>query len=217
MRSVRSCLSRRPSPALVVSCLALFVAMGGTGYAALKLPKSSVGTRELRKGAVTSAKVKDGSLAAKDFKAGVLSGGGARGATGPQGIPGQNGLNGRDGRDGAAGAPGTDGAATVTVRTNDAGIPMTCQQSDPDPTYPQYSCTGDVTRKAACAPGERATGGGYDTAGTTISSRPDADAGATPTGWQVHARASGGGYYPSGPPATALVTPLTVYAICAAP
>ena len=32
-----------PSPALAVALLALFVALGGTGYAALKLPNNSVG------------------------------------------------------------------------------------------------------------------------------------------------------------------------------
>jgi hypothetical protein len=36
---------RRPSPALVVSIIALVVATTGTGYAALSLPKNSVGTK----------------------------------------------------------------------------------------------------------------------------------------------------------------------------
>lgn len=45
---------RMPSPALVVSVLALIIALGGTSYAALKLPKNSVGTKQLRNGAVTS-------------------------------------------------------------------------------------------------------------------------------------------------------------------
>ena len=40
---------RLPSPALVIACLALAVALGGTGYAAFKLPAGSVGTRELKK------------------------------------------------------------------------------------------------------------------------------------------------------------------------
>ena len=36
---------RRPSPALVISCVALALALGGTGYAAVSaLPKNSVGT-----------------------------------------------------------------------------------------------------------------------------------------------------------------------------
>lgn len=45
---------RAPSPAFVLSLLALFVALGGTTYAAATLPKNSVGTKQLKKNAVTS-------------------------------------------------------------------------------------------------------------------------------------------------------------------
>ena len=48
----------RPSPAMVVACIALTVALGGTSYAAINLPKNSVGTKQLKKNAVTAAKVK---------------------------------------------------------------------------------------------------------------------------------------------------------------
>ena len=46
-----------PSPAMVVSLIALFVALGGTSYAALALPKNSVGTKQIKNGAVTAAKI----------------------------------------------------------------------------------------------------------------------------------------------------------------
>jgi hypothetical protein len=74
---------------LVLSTVALFVALlGGTplGEAALEaaLPPGSVGTAQLRDGAVTAAKVKDRSLVVRDFKAGQLP----RGPAGPQGPPG---------------------------------------------------------------------------------------------------------------------------------
>jgi hypothetical protein len=72
----------RPSPALVVSIIALIVAMGGTGYAAVSLPKNSVGTKQLRKNAVigskikknavTGSKVKDHSLTGADVNLGAL-------------------------------------------------------------------------------------------------------------------------------------------------
>src|SRR5437870_6993515 len=64
-----------PSPALVVACTALFVALAGTGYAALVLPKNSV----------TTVQVKDFSLLAKDFKRGQLPAGkpGPAGPAGP--------------------------------------------------------------------------------------------------------------------------------------
>jgi hypothetical protein len=69
----------------VVSLLALFVALGGTSYAVAKLPKNSVGSKQLRKSSVTSSKVKDRSLLATDFKAGQLPAGvqGPQGARGP--------------------------------------------------------------------------------------------------------------------------------------
>ena len=48
----------RPSPALVVSLIALFVALGGTSYAAINsLPTNSVGTGQLKNGAVTATKL----------------------------------------------------------------------------------------------------------------------------------------------------------------
>lgn len=69
MRSVRSL---RPSPALVISVIALVVATAGTGYAAFKLPKNSVGTKQLKSNSVTGAKVKDDSLTGADIKASTL-------------------------------------------------------------------------------------------------------------------------------------------------
>ena len=48
---------RRPSAALVVASVALFVALGGASYAALSMPANSVGNKQLRNGAVTSRKI----------------------------------------------------------------------------------------------------------------------------------------------------------------
>jgi hypothetical protein len=57
----------RPSPALVIAVVALVVAMVGTGYGAINLPKNSVGTKQLKKNAVNGAKVKNRSLTGKDI------------------------------------------------------------------------------------------------------------------------------------------------------
>jgi len=55
----------QPSPALVISLIALFVALGGTSYAAINsLPKNSVGTTQLKNNAVTGRKIKDGAITA---------------------------------------------------------------------------------------------------------------------------------------------------------
>jgi hypothetical protein len=90
----------RPSPALVLAFVALFVALGGTGYAALTLPKNSVGSKQIRKGAVktseiannavTGAKVRPRSLTAVDFRVDSVPRGerGERGPAGPAGPTG---------------------------------------------------------------------------------------------------------------------------------
>ncbi len=56
---------RAPSPALVVSVLALVVALGGTSYAAFSLPNNSVGTKQLRNNAVTASKINPSALSSK--------------------------------------------------------------------------------------------------------------------------------------------------------
>jgi hypothetical protein len=49
-----------------VAYLALFVALSGTGYAAIKLPPNSVGTKQLRRNAVTSNRIKNGQVKGGD-------------------------------------------------------------------------------------------------------------------------------------------------------
>jgi hypothetical protein len=90
---------------MVVACMALVVALGGTGYAAITLPRNSVGSKQLRANAVTGAKVRDGSLAAKDCGGSV-----PRGPRGPQGPPGPSGSG-----SGGAGALGFASRDPVTA------------------------------------------------------------------------------------------------------
>lgn len=66
-------IKARLSFANVVSCVALFVALGGASYAAINLPKNSVGTSELKKNAVVSSKVKNRTLRRADFATGLLA------------------------------------------------------------------------------------------------------------------------------------------------
>ena len=65
-------IRRNLTPSLLISLLALFIATSGAGYAAMKIPKKSVGTPQLKNSAVTSKKVKDGTLQARDFKPGTI-------------------------------------------------------------------------------------------------------------------------------------------------
>ena len=79
--------NHRPSPAMIVAMLALFVAMGGTGYAVSKLPKGSVGPAQIRKSAVRSQHIKTGSITAAKLAKSTLSA--LRGGTGaPAGTQG---------------------------------------------------------------------------------------------------------------------------------
>jgi hypothetical protein len=98
---------------MFVALLALFVALGGVGYAATELPRNSVGTAQLQAnavtrgkladGSVTSSKVADHSLLAQDFRSGQLP----SGPRGPQGLPGPQGAPGSQGPAGAAGTNAT--------------------------------------------------------------------------------------------------------------
>jgi hypothetical protein len=148
---------------MVVACLALLIALGGTSYATvLNVPRSSVGTAELKRNAVKPSKlapnavrtphVLNGSLLAADFKEGQLP----KGDKGDKGDPG---------------ATGAAGATNVVVRTA------------------SVTSTGSATASANCNAGERAVGGGFDIGGwganvTPFRSRPTpATAGSIPTGW----------------------------------
>jgi hypothetical protein len=175
---------------MTVALLALFVALGGASYAAVSLPKNTVGSKQLKAGAVgaadihknaiTSKKVKDRSLLARDFKAGQLPSGSA----GPKGDPGTN---------------GTNGATSVVVRF--------AEETTPD--------NNNDSASVNCNPGERATGGAvrlisgsganvtyFNPGGSPI---PDAQ-GATPTGWTVS-------YFNN----SGQTDTFRVYAICASP
>jgi hypothetical protein len=64
MRKIKTLSKRavRPSPALVVAFVALFAAMGGFGYAAVKMKPNSVKSKNIRNGAVTTDKIADGAV-----------------------------------------------------------------------------------------------------------------------------------------------------------
>ena len=102
---MRKIAVRPPSVAVVVACLALAIALGGTGSAAvLNVPDGSVTTAKIKNGAVTTAKlkndavtvdklaanavrtaqVKNGTLLKDDFKSGQLPAG-SSGAPRPEG------------------------------------------------------------------------------------------------------------------------------------
>ena len=107
-------LRHRPSPAIVIACVALLLALGGVSWAATALPRNSVGTAQLRSNAVTSSKVRNHSLLRADFKNGQVP----RGPAGPAGPTGATGAQGPKGPTGATGPAGTANIRWALVRAD---------------------------------------------------------------------------------------------------
>jgi hypothetical protein len=109
-----------------VGLVALTVALGGTSYAAVALPRNSVGGPQLKRDAITSSKVRDGSLLARDFKRGQLPAGqrGESGEAGPQGTRGEPGQPGAPGPAGTSVVARPHGEAAVTTASAPAEYPL---------------------------------------------------------------------------------------------
>ena len=132
---------RRHIGANAIAYVALFTALGGTSYAAIRLAPGSVTSAALANGAVTHSKlaahsVGEGNIAqhqltASDFKPGALASAvrvvtasgapGANGATGKDGAIGPIGPMGPTGGAGPQGPAGQDGSASVAVRARSTG------------------------------------------------------------------------------------------------
>jgi hypothetical protein len=73
---------------VMVTVLALLVLGGGTAYAASHLGRETVGARQLKKGAVTPAKISQGAAATLKGSTGATGAQGPKGDSGPQGPSG---------------------------------------------------------------------------------------------------------------------------------
>lgn len=72
-----------------MATIAVMIALGGTSYAALTLPRNSVGDRQIRAGAVRGSEIKNGSLGAKELSTNARAAlAGTPGPIGPQGPAG---------------------------------------------------------------------------------------------------------------------------------
>jgi hypothetical protein len=143
---------------MIVAFIALFIAIGGSSYAVTRLPAGSVGSKQLKKNAVTGAKVKNRSITAADIRvaslAGVASAVNATNATNAGHAAAAAGLD----RVIYVNQPGTVGPATA-----------------PDPANPVATITG---ASATCPLGTLAIGGGVGvddfTNTAVVDSFPDA-------------------------------------------
>jgi hypothetical protein len=97
----------------VISTLCLFLLLGGgAAFAATQLPKNSVGARQIKRGAVTPAKI---SNATEKILAGDQGPRGPQGQQGQKGARGATGPTGATGKTGAQGPKGETGAAATAL------------------------------------------------------------------------------------------------------
>jgi hypothetical protein len=108
----------RPTYSNVVATLALFFALAGGAWAATQLPKESVGSTQLKNGAVTPGKL---SAQAKAGFTGARGEAGSQGALGPRGNEGPRGENGTAGATGPQGVHGANGATGATGARGEPG------------------------------------------------------------------------------------------------
>jgi hypothetical protein len=120
----------RPSPALVVAMIGLFVALTQTGMASRALEAAGCACAtgsDIVNGSLTGLDIKDKSLTKKDFNGSVAGppgqqgAPGANGAPGAQGSPGPGGLQGPQGLGGAKGDKGDQGIAGIQGLKGDKG------------------------------------------------------------------------------------------------
>ena len=178
-------LHTRLTFANVVSVLALFVALGGSSYAAIQVTgknvrNSSLTGKDLRNNSITGADVRNRSLLAADFKPGQLP----TGTQGPQGTPGTAGAQGARGPQGEPGAPGEPGEPGAPGATD-----VTTKFSN-QVAVPANSSTNLIDIQ--CDPGQKAVGGGGFSGGddnlVLYQSVALPDFPGTPTGWRVSYR-----------------------------
>ena len=130
-----------PSPAMVIASLALFLALGGTGYAATQLRSGG--------GQASASKVK--------IKRGP------RGKPGPQGPQGERGAGGPAAPRGPQGRQGPQGgeasAQAALARANEA-MDLKLQSALPS-VVTERTASGQVTLVAECPAGSVLAGGGF--------------------------------------------------------
>lgn len=146
----------KPSPSMVVSLIALSVALAGGATAASNLitgaqiKNGTITGADIKPGSITSAHIKNGSVTTADLRNGTIALADvslpARRALSKPGPRGPQGIQGPPGMQGVPGASGPISSAKLDVVTGPDVV-----------AYP-----GDVvSADASCPAGQRATGGGF--------------------------------------------------------
>jgi hypothetical protein len=153
----------RPSPALVIAFVALVVSIGGTSYAAIKLPANSVGAKQLKKGAVVRAKIKNGAIDATKL---------APNSVGSASIN-ENTLSKVPSAGQADHAALSGGLDKVTYKRADASVPKA----------PSSTTIGVATLDISCDAGQQPTGAGIRLG--DLVDEAILDAGVIPSGYEL--------------------------------
>ena len=176
------------SYANVMATVAVFIALGGSSYAAIKITgknvkdgsltgadikNSTLRGSDIRAGAIKSEDVANGSLLQRDFAAGQLP----AGPQGPKGDTGATGPQGAQGLKGDTGAAGPQGAQGPKGGTGEQGVPGTLGNVVVRNVLVEVPEGGSLGNTVACEPGEIVVGGMArpmeDDSGLTITvSRP---------------------------------------------
>jgi len=119
MRTRITRLRGKLSYANVTATLALFIALGGTGYAAITLPRNSVGSKQIRAGAVHSSEIARRAVKLRDIATSTRASlRGKTGPPGPAGPPGAAAISEHVQVDSGGGSTGTGGV----THTDDTGL-----------------------------------------------------------------------------------------------
>jgi hypothetical protein len=149
---MRRLWSHRPSPALIVSGIALFASLGGTGYAAARLssPATDAASKNKHK---APAKPLSKSQVNKLIAAYLSAHHGLRGVGGAQGLPGAQGVQGAQGAQGSAGAQGGIGG----IGPQGPGAQQIVASQRAEVASTPVASFGLWTMALACAKGPEAT------------------------------------------------------------
>ncbi|HEX5984412.1 MAG TPA: hypothetical protein VFY69_09425 [Solirubrobacterales bacterium] len=214
-------LKRHLSVANVLSCIALFVALGGTAFAAVKLgagqvkavniAKQAVTNPKIKQQAVTSGKIKNGGVNALDIGAGQVIG--EKIATGA--VTGK-----KIGKKAVSPRTIAEEAVTAGKLANESVVASKLSASlyaqlVRNVTYVNSSSVSNTeankTATATCPAGKEAIGGGVrlegELADVSVTGSYPVSSGTLRTGWEAIAHETGGGPFGD--------WSVTAFAVCA--
>jgi hypothetical protein len=171
---VKSLMSRRPSPALVIACIALFVSLGGVSYG---VATGFIDSREIKNNEIRSGDLRNNEIRTRDLRNNEVRGIDVRNSTIQSRDIAINGVQGVDVREDtlakvpSAAAADLAGAATTAQSVDDLRViaPVTLAKGAASVTLATH---GPLTVALRCFP----EGGGTTAEVTVDSSADDATA-----------------------------------------